>query len=564
MPIPSQYPLRAAFARLGCDSDRAALVGLTLLMLTVVSLAYSPAAIPLIDDWTYAWSVGHFLQTGALRMLEWSAHYPLAQILWGALYSQLFGFSFAVLRLSTLVIAWAGLLAFYLTLRELEIRPLPASLGAVMLLCNPVLFMLSHSFMTDVPFVSVMNGSLLCYVRWTKRGHTHDLALGSALAVVAFLIRQLGAALALAPIGYLLLIRLAGGPRRILTWPQRLCLLMPFVGFGLTLGWIRGVHGETRVYQERVEDLSFIWSTSGWIYLREFLHVSLHLGLVLWPLAWATVRGLSLRALTWAAGIIAILCGLYLWHQSELPQPLGPILTWNELGMGRRLIAGSIPDRPWLVWGQGLVLAISLSGAVVLLAALVEGLWRWTLWLRGPATVLLLNGLGQLLLIEALWLFSDRYYLPLLPGSTALLASHLKLTTRVTALILAGGLLWGAVAITGTIDMFRFGVAVAEARTWLLRQGVAAEHIDAGYVLNGWRLYAPALPTGRGPEPDVPFVTTMRSLPYKIANAPEPGYVVVRRVAWPTLWAASDTLNILEHTAIIEQRGVPRLPREEH
>src|SRR6266478_4845531 len=191
------------------DRDGAALVGLTLLMLAVNFLAYSRAAVPLIDDWTYAWSVVHFLQTGALRML-----------------------------------AWGGLVAFYLTLREMGIRPLPASLGTVVLLCNPVLFMLSHSFMTDVPFVSVMNGSLLCYVRWTKRGHTHDLALGSALAVVAFLIRQLGAALALAPIGYVLLMRLVGGPRRILTWPQRLCLLMPFVGLGLTLGWIRGVHGE--------------------------------------------------------------------------------------------------------------------------------------------------------------------------------------------------------------------------------------------------------------------------------------------------------------------------------
>jgi hypothetical protein len=56
------------------DSDRAALAGLTLLMLAVTFLAYSPAAVPLIDDWTYAWSVVHFMQTGALRMLEWSAH----------------------------------------------------------------------------------------------------------------------------------------------------------------------------------------------------------------------------------------------------------------------------------------------------------------------------------------------------------------------------------------------------------------------------------------------------------------------------------------------------------
>ena len=62
----------------------------------------------------------------------------------------------------------------------------------------------------------------------------------------------------------------------------------------------------------------------------------------------------------------------------------------------------------------------------------------------------------------------------------------------------------------------------------------------------------------------MPFVTTMRSLPYKIANAPEPGYAVVRRVAWPGLWAASDTLYILEHTELIEQWGLPhRAPREE-
>src|SRR5512133_1181416 len=72
------------------SSDRAALVGLTLLMLAVTFLAYSPAAVPVIDDWTYAWSVGHFLRTGSLRMLEWSQLYPIPQILWGALWSQLF------------------------------------------------------------------------------------------------------------------------------------------------------------------------------------------------------------------------------------------------------------------------------------------------------------------------------------------------------------------------------------------------------------------------------------------------------------------------------------------
>jgi hypothetical protein len=180
--------------------DRLILVGVTGVMLAMTVLVYSPVDVPIVDDWTYAWSVEHFLHMGELRMLEWSAHYPLAQILWGALFSRLLGFSFVILRLSTLVLAWAGLLAFFLTLRELGIKPVLAGLGTLMLWCNPVFFVLSHSFMTDVPFVSAMNAALLGYVRWLMRGRTGDLSLGGVAALLACLIRQPGAALALIPL----------------------------------------------------------------------------------------------------------------------------------------------------------------------------------------------------------------------------------------------------------------------------------------------------------------------------------------------------------------------------
>jgi hypothetical protein len=106
--------------------DGGALVGITAVVLMTALLVSAPVEAPVIDEWTYAWSVEHFLQTGELRVLEWSTVYPLAQILWGALFSRLLGFSFAVLRLSTLVLAWAGLLAFYGTLRELGSCPLLA------------------------------------------------------------------------------------------------------------------------------------------------------------------------------------------------------------------------------------------------------------------------------------------------------------------------------------------------------------------------------------------------------------------------------------------------------
>jgi hypothetical protein len=128
-----------------------------------------------------------------------------------------------------------------------------------------------------------------------------------------------------------------------------------------------------------------------------------------------------------------------------------------------------------------------------------------------------------------------------------------------------GVLLWGAVAVSGTIDQFRRHLTVAEARTWLLQRGVAPGHIDAGYALNGWWLYAHAQggPPRPGLEPDVPWITGWTSLPYRISGAVEPSYTVVRSYTWRPLWAASDTVYVLEHTAASEYWGLPSLVARE-
>jgi hypothetical protein len=541
--------------------DGLGLALITALVLGTVSLAYMPVEGPIIDDWTYAWSVKHLLEAGDLRMLEWSAHYPLAQIAWAALFSHVFGFSFVVLRLSTLVLAWAGLVAFFLTLRELGIHPLLAGLGTLTLWCNPVFFVLSHSFMTDVPFLSAMNTALLFYVRWFNRGRTADLALGSVSTTLAFLIRQPGAVLALIPLGCLLLARVNSREHRPLPWLQWVCLLAPFLGVGLTLWWIKAVHGETRVYIEKARNLHLLLAISGWTYVRELLHVLLHLGLVLWPIAWTAFGRLSRRTLVSAVGAVMVLSGLVLWREGVLPDPLGEMLTRDELGLSYALISKHPSPRPLPFWARTAVLGISLGGAVAILAALWAALGQWLRCGRASATVPLLNTLLQSLLLGVLWLFYDRYYLPLLPGVTALLVATIRPTRTVMTIGTAGVLLWGTIAVTGTIDQFRCSQAIADARAWLLGQGVAAEHIDAGYPLNGWWLYALARngPPRRGREPDVPWVTGWTLFPYRIANAVEPPYAVIRSFHWRAIWATSDTLYVLEHSAVTEQWGLSSL-----
>src|SRR5262245_6237415 len=132
----------------------------------VGALALAPLRdVPIVDDWTYAWSVDHLLRTGELRIAEISSVYPVLQVLWGALFAKLFGFSFGVLRLSTAAVAVAGCWALYLTLRELGCGPVWSLLGALALAVHPVYFAFAFSFMTDVPATSLTLVSIMFAVQ---------------------------------------------------------------------------------------------------------------------------------------------------------------------------------------------------------------------------------------------------------------------------------------------------------------------------------------------------------------------------------------------------------------
>jgi hypothetical protein len=104
------------------------------------------------------------------------------------------------------------------------------------------------------------------------------------------------------------------------------------------------------------------------------------------------------------------------------------------------------------------------------------------------------------------------------------------------------------VDVSGTRDMLAYARAVTATAADLRADGAPEIGLDAGYVENGWRLYAhpERLPPGKTPELDVPHVTAKADgLPWVIANAPLPGYRVVRTVDVPTWWAYTDRLYVL-------------------
>ena len=57
---------------------------------------------PINDDWAYARSVLSLVEDGEFHLLGWGAMTLVSQVVWGALWVKLFGFSFDVLSLRVL------------------------------------------------------------------------------------------------------------------------------------------------------------------------------------------------------------------------------------------------------------------------------------------------------------------------------------------------------------------------------------------------------------------------------------------------------------------------------
>jgi hypothetical protein len=177
-----------------------------------------------------------------------------------------------------------------------------------------------------------------------------------------------------------------------------------------------------------------------------------------------------------------------------------------------------------------------------------------------PARVLLAAGLLHLAIINAAWLYYDRYYLVLAP-TLALIAvapfttsppsptrppSPTGLIRTWPALVLLGA--WAFISVTGTRYVLATNTAsVAMARD-LETRGVPPADINAGYPWTAWRLYAHPENLAPGMTiADVPWVTSDdRQMPYRVVSVPGPGDEIIRTEYLPAAgWQATDRIYLV-------------------
>ncbi len=165
---------------------------IAVLWLVAILLVHPMGNFPLNDDWAYATDVKNLLETGVFNPIGWTSMSLLTHVLWGSLWCSVFGFSFEVLRASTLFISLICLWNVYLIGREIGASRSLALLLALSLAFNPIYFALSFTFMTEVSFMAFVSCAALFFIKYLKNNSIIYWCLAVLFCVIATLSRQTG------------------------------------------------------------------------------------------------------------------------------------------------------------------------------------------------------------------------------------------------------------------------------------------------------------------------------------------------------------------------------------
>ncbi|MGC4190504.1 MAG: glycosyltransferase family 39 protein [Thermomicrobiales bacterium] len=505
------------------------------------------------DDWGYSRSVEILLDEGRLTVYPVVAATAVFQIGWGAAFGLVFGMSLGIVRVSTLVIVMLGAAALYGLLRELGVRRGRSALGTAAYLFNPLLFVLSFTFMTDSFLTSLIVGSAYCSVRGLK-GTTVDwryLVAGSALAACAFLTRQQGILVPVAIGSFLLLTR-----RLRFDWASVKLLLaiagIPALALGGYYVWLSTVNDIPAVQASFTQEMQRAGLAGTWRLGWNLLFiVAMYLGFFTAPLVAAvligwlprlrqgTRRGVPLvlpwLAIPWVGGLVG---GLVLYGYAGKRWPYIPQFV-NAAGLGPSDVLGSrtrLFGATTFAWSTAicaiaaLIVALVVSRGVGLppsgertAAGIVAAIVVWQfVGVLPPSFHYLRRGYSL-----------DRYLLPLLPLIICLVlwaARDLRLPQAVGWALIAGLIAYNVAA---TRDYLTFLDTVWTSADEVVAQGVPATSVDAGAGWDGYHLYTYGLDhditrarTRNGPW-WMTFYALASDSTYVVSSTPRDGYKIM-------------------------------------
>ena len=180
-------------------------IALLLLIWTVAICVVDPVGEFMInDDFAYTTAFETLRNEGVLGPTwlgpqgEGGGPALIIHLLWGLLFSEVFGYSITILRISVLAISIMGSIAFFFLLKATKAGDWVSFWGTLTLMFNPLYFSQSFTYMTDVTFVSLVIISFLLIQRGIDKRQTFPVAIGLVFGLLATLTRQLGVIISVA------------------------------------------------------------------------------------------------------------------------------------------------------------------------------------------------------------------------------------------------------------------------------------------------------------------------------------------------------------------------------
>jgi len=468
---------------------------------------------PLNDDWSFALTVKHFIDSGDYRPLGWASMPFITNALWGSLFCLVAGFSFNVLRFSTLCLSLLGLFSFCLLAKNLRLNRSTICIAALTLAFDPLYYVLSNTFMTDVPYTTMQTLAALFFVRCLKSNSNRDLLIGTLLAIAATLSRKLAIAIPLS-FSIVFIFKYGAGFRNMIR-PAISCLAC--LGALLVFEyWLSATHRAPLLYYKKNAELIYMLTHPNLLFMvamANIYRIWLYLGLFLLPVSLSVLPTIKITRKNFAIpfSIYTVLALLFIvWHGLYYGKFALPLLEniIVKAGIGPLTLQDTyilsmhgIPELPYHFW---LALTfIGIFGAILLATIathcalhLARGFQRKEISDTEVAGAFLLLSAIIYLLPTLPGMIFDRYLVPAIPLlAVGILASVPRTEQSRTNIAQRSAVIFSVIAlaifsICGTRDYFLWNrIRWMALRDLSLNQHVDAKEIDGGLEFNGLFLY---------------------------------------------------------------------------
>ncbi|MFT5251162.1 MAG: hypothetical protein ACI87N_000134 [Flavobacteriales bacterium] len=166
-------------------------IGLLLFWVLLILIINPIGDFPLNDDWCYGKSVKTLYEEGYLKLYNWGEMTLVGHVFYGYLFTKVFGFSFTVLRCSTLLLAVLSSIGLFKIFRLVECSNGISVFGVLLCILNPVFLELSFTYMTDISFYTATIFLYYFYIKHIKTNTKKYLVYALIVCAMAYSIRQL-------------------------------------------------------------------------------------------------------------------------------------------------------------------------------------------------------------------------------------------------------------------------------------------------------------------------------------------------------------------------------------